>query len=65
MAKVTLKINGQEVEVEMRALLAACNQVSVCIGEDGFAITNDQMMFYGAYACFVVAQEPVEPNNDF
>jgi len=53
---MTICLNGQEVEVEMRGLLAACNQVSVCIGDDGFAITNDQMLFYGAYACFVVAE---------
>jgi hypothetical protein len=51
-------LDGQEVTVDMRGLLVACNQVSVGLCEDGFVITNDQLLFYGAFACFVVAQEP-------
>jgi hypothetical protein len=26
-------------------------------GDDGFAVTNKQMMFYGAYACFEMPED--------
>ncbi len=58
---MTICLNGQEVDVEMRGLLAACNQVCVAICDDGFVITNDQALFYGAYACFVIGDEHAEP----
>ena len=61
---MTICFNCHEVDVDMRAILVGCNLVQVCICDDGFAITNDQMMFYGAYACFVIPGDDLPPAQD-
>jgi hypothetical protein len=50
-------IHCQSVDVPIHALLCAANDVSVCYGADGFAIIDQQMVFYGAYACFEMPEE--------
>lgn|GEM_PF-1180485 len=45
-------IQCQPVDVNIRALLCAANAVSVYYDDNGFAINNQQMLFYGAFACF-------------
>jgi hypothetical protein len=56
-------LKGQKVCVDMKALLCASNAVSVYADANGFAINNQQMMFYGAFACFEIPADemPNEP----
>jgi hypothetical protein len=54
-------IHCQPVDVNIHALLCAANAVSVCYDETGFVINDQQMMFYGAYACFEMPEDGQEP----
>jgi hypothetical protein len=58
---MTICFNCHEVDVDMRAILVGCNHVLVGICDDGFTIQNDQMLFYGAYACFVIPGDALVP----
>jgi hypothetical protein len=55
-------IHCQPVDVNIHALLCAANAVSVAYNQDGFAINNQQMLFYGAYACFEMPQDGIDPD---
>jgi hypothetical protein len=56
-------LKGHQVCVDMKALLCASNCISVYADANGFAINNQQMMFYGAFACFEIPADemPNEP----
>jgi len=54
---MTICVHCEPVDVNIRGLLVAGNSVSVMHGDDGFAVTNKQMMFYGAYACFEMPED--------
>jgi len=58
---MSICIHCQSVDVDMHALLCAANDVSVYYDADGFAINDQQMMFYGAYACFEMPQDNQGP----
>ncbi|MBI0582776.1 MAG: hypothetical protein ISF22_00965 [Methanomassiliicoccus sp.] len=46
-----IEIQGQCVDVNLRALLCVANDVSVAIDDNGFVISDQQCLFYGAFAC--------------
>lgn len=54
-------IHHQLVEVDLHALLCAANNVSVCYDKNGFVINDQQLMFYGAYACFEMPEDGEAP----
>ena len=56
-------LKGQKVCVDMKALLCGANAVSVYADANGFAINNQQLMFYGAFACFEIPAEEMPNDN--
>jgi hypothetical protein len=47
--------------VNIHALLCAANAVSVYYADGDFIINNEQMLFYGAFACFEMPVDDAVP----
>lgn len=54
-------IHCQPVDVNIHALLCAANAVSVYYADGDFIINNEQMLFYGAFACFEMPVDDAVP----